>query len=137
MEQLGAAAPPPRSLAALVAVAQLAHDVPAATPRDVAAAAAYVDDSVASMPDVTRAGVHLASAAAYVALSVIGGAPYRRQTPERRARSAYTLGRVRLPVVAEFNRLTRGLGIVGAYESRSRSEASRHDDSRVAAGDSR
>lgn len=120
MEQLGADAAPPRSLAALVAVAHLARDAPDASPRELATAAGYVDTCVADMPDVTRAGVRLASAAAYVALSLIGGAPYRRQVPEQRARGAQILGRANLPMISEFNRLTRGLGLVAVYEARSR-----------------
>lgn len=118
MDHPGGDAASPRSLAALVAVAHLAHDVPDAAPAEVAAAASYVDESLAAMPDVTRAGVHVASAAAYVGLSVIGRAPYRRQSPQQQSQGAQTLGRIALPVIGEFNRLTRGLGLVGVYEAR-------------------
>lgn len=106
------------SLAALVAAAHLTHDVPDAAPAEIEAAARYVDDSLAAMPDVIRVGVRVASAAAYVVLSGIGRAPYRRQNATRRSSSAAILGRVGLPVIGEFNRLTRGLGLVAIFEQR-------------------
>lgn len=125
MDQPGGGAAPPPSLAALVAAAHLAHDVPDVSQAELLAAAAYVDDSIAAMPDVTRAGVRVASAAAWAALSLLGKAPYGRQPPDRRSRSAGSLARLGLPVLGELTRLTRGLGLVSVYEQRSRDRATR------------
>lgn len=107
-----------RSFAALVATALVQHDVPDADAAEIAAAGRYVDDCVAAMPDVTRAGVTVASGLAYVALSVIGRAPYRRQSRKTRSASAVRLAGISLPVISEFSRLTRGLGLVGVFEQR-------------------
>ncbi len=128
MDRSGRGADSPRSLAALVAVAHLANDVPDAQTAETAAAARYVDDSIAAMPDVTRAGVRVASAAAYLALSVLGRSPYRRQSPEQRARSARAMAKVAMPVVSEFNRLTRGLALVGVYEQRGHEQRGGDDE---------
>lgn len=118
MAHPGGGAEPPGSLAALVAVAQLANDVPDARPDEIAAAVRYVDAAISGMPDITRAGVLVASVAAYVVLSALGRSPYRRQSAQQRSRTARALGRLNLPVLGEFNRLTRGLGLVGVYEER-------------------
>jgi hypothetical protein len=109
-----------RSFPAQVATAFVRHDVPGVTPVEVEAAAGYVDDCLAAMPDVTRLGVSVASGAAYVVLSVLGGAPYLRQSRDTRSRSAVRLAALRLPVLSEFTRLTRGLGLVGTFERRMR-----------------
>lgn len=108
------------SVPALVATALLAHDLPDSTDQERALAAHYVDASIAAMPDVTRFGVRLASAAVYVALSAMGRAPFRRVDPRRQAELAAKLAAVPLPVLGEFSRLTRGLSLVGVYEHRSR-----------------
>ena len=79
------------------------------------------------MPDVTRLGVAMASGLAYVALSALGRAPYRRQSPERRAATAARLAETRLPVLREFGRLTRGLAIVGVVERRTRASGACRD----------
>jgi hypothetical protein len=100
----------------LVAEALLAYDVPASDAAQRRAAARYVDDSVAVMPDVTRAGVRVASTLVYGALSAMAGRPYRRLPERRRAVLAARLARLPLPLVAEFGRLTRGLGLVGYVE---------------------
>jgi len=111
------------SVPALVATALLAHDLPSSTEQERLEAAHYVDDSVAAMPDVTRAGVRLASAAVYVALSAMARAPYRRVDPQRQSELAATLAGVPLPILGEFSRLTRGLGLVGVFEHRNRALA--------------
>ncbi len=118
MTQPGGATGQARSLVALVATSLVAHDVPDATATELAAAGRYVDESLAAMPDVTRAGVTVASGVAYLALSVLGRAPYRRQSPATRSAGAVRLVRLPLPVIAEFGRLTRGLGLVGVFEHR-------------------
>jgi len=106
------------SVPALVATALLAHDVPDSRADEREAAARYVDDSVTAMPDVTRAGVRIASMAVYTALSVLGRAPYRRLSPERQSQLAVKMAGVPLPIIGEFSRLTRGLGLVGVFERR-------------------
>lgn len=111
------------SVPALVATALLAHDLPGSTEQERLVAARYVDDSVAAMPDVTRAGVRLASAAVYVALSAMARAPFRRVGPRRQSKVAATLADVPLPILGEFSRLTRGLGLVGVFEHRNRTVA--------------
>lgn len=103
---------------ALVAASLLAHDVPDATAAEQDAVAHYVMDSIAAMPDFTRLGVKVAGGAAYVALSVLARGPYRRQSAARRAELAARLVGVPLPVLGEFGRLTRGLGLVAVHESR-------------------
>jgi len=108
------------SVPALVATALLAHDLPGSTVDEQTLAANYVDDSVAAMPDVTRAGVRMASAAVYVALSVMARAPYRRVDRQQQSQLAAKLAGVPLPILGEFSRLTRGLGLVGVYEHRNR-----------------
>ncbi|MEJ7706643.1 MAG: FAD-dependent monooxygenase [Nocardioidaceae bacterium] len=74
------------------------------------------------MPDITRAGVRVASAGVYAVLSAMGGAPYRRLSPERQSQLAVRVAGLPLPVLSEFSRLTRGLGFVGVYERRHRQE---------------
>jgi hypothetical protein len=106
------------SIPSLVSAALLASDLPASTTAERAASCRYVDLSVAAMPDVTRAGVRAAAAAVYTALTVMGGRRFRRQSPERRAELATRLAAVQLPILSEFTRLTRGLGLVGVYEAR-------------------
>lgn len=101
-----------------MAAALLASDLPDTSPAEREAAARYVDDSVTGMPDVTRAGVKVASGVVYLALSVLGRAPYRCLDPRRQSALAVKIAAVPLPIVAEFSRLTRGLGLVGVFESR-------------------
>jgi hypothetical protein len=114
-----------RSLAALVARAFVEHDVPDADAAEVSLAARYVDQSLAAMPDVTRAGVMVAAGAAYLALSLLGRSPYRMQSPATRSVSAIRLADLRVPILSEFCRLTRGLGLVGIFEQRTREGAMR------------
>ena len=108
------------SIPALVATALLAHDLPDSSPAEREAAARYVDDSVTAMPDVTRAGVRLASGAVYAALSLLGRSPFRRLDLGRQSVLAARVAAVPLPILGEFSRLTRGLGLVGVFESRNR-----------------
>lgn len=111
------------SIPALVATALLDRDLPDATDAELESASRYVDDSVAAMPDITRAGVRVASTLVYAGLSLLGRAPYRRQSPLVQAELAARLVALRLPVVAEFGRLTRGLGLVGVFERRTGPDA--------------
>lgn len=108
----------PGSVPALVATALLAHDLPGSTPDERDAAARYVDDCVDAMPDFTRFGVKVSGAAVYLALSAMGRTSYRRLPEADRARLAARLMNTSLPILGEFGRLTRGLGLVGVHEAR-------------------
>jgi hypothetical protein len=103
--------------AAVVADALLSLDRPAWSTTDRAAARLYVAESVASMPDSTRWGVHAVGAVVYGLASALGGRPLDRQTPETRARVTRAVLRLPVPGVAEYARLTRGLGLVGAIDA--------------------
>lgn len=117
---------PPRdeanNVVALVTQSMLHHDLPDATADEVTAAIDFVEDSVAAMPDVTRFGVRLASIVVYTLLSIQARAPFRRLPLGRRATVAHALAGKPLPIIGEFFRLTRGLGLVGAFEARSSME---------------
>lgn len=106
------------SVPALVTESLLRHDLPASTWEERDAAARYVDDCVAAMPDFTRFGVRVAGAAAYSVLCVMARGSYRRRSEHERARLAARLASVPLPVLGEFGRLTRGLGLVAVHEQR-------------------
>ncbi len=107
---------------ALVATALLAHDLPDSAPEEREEAARYVDDSVAAMPDVTRAGVRVASVAVYAALSVLGRGSFRGLSARRQSDLVARLAAVPLPILGEYARLTRGLGLVGVFENRHRQD---------------
>jgi hypothetical protein len=102
----------------LVAAAFVAHDVPDSTPAERVAAARYVDEMVAAMPDLMRVGVHVASGMAYAVLSGLGHRPFRDLDEVRRSDLVARLGDIQLPVLGEFGRLTRGLGLARVYETR-------------------
>ena len=106
------------SVPALVASSLLRHDLPDVSPQECDAAAHYIDDSVAGMPDVTRFGVRIAGGAAYAALCVFARGSYRRSPEQQRAELAARLVGVPLPVLGEFGRLVRGLGLVAVHEHR-------------------
>lgn len=106
------------SVPALVTADLLRHDLPDSTWEERDAASRYVDDSVAAMPDFTRFGVRIAGAAAYAALCVMARGSYRRRSESDRALLAARLAGVPLPILGEFGRLTRGLGLVAVHESR-------------------
>ena len=103
----------------LVAVALLARDLPDTTDAERRGAAAYVDRSVAAMPDTTRLGLRVASGVMVVLLSVVGRGWFPGLDPGARARAAARVSTLRVPVVGEYVKLTRGLALVSVYESRS------------------
>jgi hypothetical protein len=107
-----------RSLPFLLTQALVRNDIPDATYDEVEAAAAQVAASIAKMPDVTRLGVRVTATALNAALSAYSGRPFSRLPVERQQVLATRLSRTSLPVLTEFVRLTRGLGIVSVYESR-------------------
>ncbi len=113
------------SVPALVASSLLLVDLPDSTPEEREGAGRHVDDSVAAMPDFTRFGVRVAGAAAYGVLCVLARGSYRRRPEAERARLAARLTGVPLPVLGEFGRLTRGLGLAAVHEGRNPTTAAR------------
>ena len=75
--------------------------------------------SVAAMPDVLRMGVAGVSLVAGVVLSLLERGDFAAAPIERQAELARRLSVLPVPGLAEFVRLTRGLGLVSLYESRS------------------
>ena len=110
---------PTRSLPAAVTVALVSGDLRDATDAELSAAAAHVEASIAGMPDAMRLGVRMVSAVAGVVLLVLGRRPFVRQPLPVQQRLLAVLVRIPLPGVAEFVRLTRGLGLVSVFEGRS------------------
>jgi hypothetical protein len=107
-----------RSLPFLLTRALVRNDIPDASDDEVEAAAAKVQASIDAMPDVTKLGLRLTSTALNVALTACLREPYGRLSPERQQAIANRLADTSLPILTEFVRLTRGLGIVSVYESR-------------------
>jgi hypothetical protein len=83
-----------------------------------------VHDSLGAMPDTLRFGVNGVSLLAEGALLVLGRADFRSQPTARRVGLARRLSALPLPGMAEFARLTRGLGLVSLYEGRDAAAAS-------------
>ena len=106
------------SVPALVARSLLAVTLPDSTREEREDAGRYVEDSVAAMPDFTRFGVKVAGAATYGLLCVLARGSYRARPERDRGRLAERLAGVSLPVLGEFGRLTRGLGLVAVHERR-------------------
>jgi len=77
-----------------------------------------VSHSVSAMPDLLAVGVRGVSAVAGGALFVLGRGDFRRQSRDRQVALSERLATLPLPGVAEYVRLTRGLGLVALYESR-------------------
>jgi hypothetical protein len=107
-----------RSLPFLLTRALVRNDIPDATEDEIEAAAAKVVASIESMPDVTRFGVRVTATALNAALTAYCRAPFGRLPAERQQVAANRLAGISLPILSEFVRLTRGLGIVSVYESR-------------------
>lgn len=101
-----------------MATALLVHDVPDSTVEERDLAGRYVADSVAAMPDFTRFGVRVTGAVVYVVLSLLAARPFRSLPERRRTAVALKLTRFSVPLLGEFVRLTRGLGLVAVYERR-------------------
>jgi hypothetical protein len=109
---------PQGGLAATVAAA-LVHGDTDATAQEVAEVRASVARSVSAMPDLLRLGVGGVSLVAGVVLSVLERGGMAAAPLERQAELAGRLSALPIPGMAEFVRLTRGLGVVSLYESRS------------------
>jgi hypothetical protein len=107
-----------RSLPFLLTRALVRNDIPDATDDEVEAAAAKVQASIESMPDVTRFGVRITATALDAGLAAYCGESFGRLSPKRQKALAIRLADTSLPILTEFVRLTRGLGIVSVYECR-------------------
>lgn len=70
------------------------------------------------MPDLMRLGVQIAGTVSYVVLSLLALRPFRRVAVARQAALVARLAKVSLPVVGEYIRLTRGLGLAAVVEAR-------------------
>ena len=107
-----------RSLPFLLTRALVRNDIPDATDDEVEAAAAKVQASIESMPDVTRFGVRITATALDAGLTAYLGESFGRLSQKRQQALAIRLADTSLPILTEFVRLTRGLGIVSVYECR-------------------
>lgn len=113
-------------VAVLVATAFAHRDAASGGPPDSSgteAVAIHVEASIAAMPDVTRAGVRVAGVLVWCVLSAIGRAPLGAQPPARRAAAVGRLAGWRVPLLAEYVRLTRGLAAAAGYEHADRAAA--------------
>ena len=92
----------------------LTVDLPDAEPGTVRAVAADAAAHAAGMPDLTRFGVRIVGALVLVTCVLPAGGHLARLPARRRGRM---LGRVgRLPLLGEYMRLARGVGLVCYYE---------------------
>ena len=71
------------------------------------------------MPDTLRFGVRMAGLASSGLLSLLGRGRFRTLPADRQRAAVAKFADLSLPVVGEYVRLTRGLGLVSVYESRS------------------
>lgn len=104
-------------LAAGVAAALLRGDTDA-TEVELAFVHDSVADSVDAMPDFLRTGVRGVSAFARLVLFGLERRRFEVVPAERQTALAGRLSLLPLPGIAEFVRLTRGLGLVSLYEAR-------------------
>jgi hypothetical protein len=92
-----------------------------ASPCEVDQVHGSVAESIGAMPDFLRwgvSGVSLLAGAVLFTLARLDRADDGTAPAERRAEQVGRLSRMPLPGLAEFVRLTRGLGLVSLYESR-------------------
>ncbi|MCD4534817.1 hypothetical protein LRP67_12050 [Nocardioides sp. cx-169] len=71
---------------------------------------------LASLPDATRAGVRLAQSVVTLGAGVLGRRPYGRLEADARAHVVRRLAASRVPLVAEYFRLVRGVALVIHFE---------------------
>jgi len=90
---------------------------------EVEEAGRYVEESVQGMPDTLRLGVRTAAGVCGVLLVALGGGRLRRLPDARRRAAVSRLAGLPLPVVGEYVRMVRGLGLVSVYEGRSSTDA--------------
>jgi hypothetical protein len=86
---------------------------------EVEEAGRYVEESVQGMPDTLRLGVRTAAGVCGGLLAALGGGRFRRLPDARRRAAVSRLAGLPLPVVGEYVRMVRGLGLVSVYEGRS------------------
>lgn len=92
----------------------LTWEVPGAGDDDVRAAASLASDHAAGMPDFNRFGVRVAGAVA-VAVCLLPARGHLARLPAgRRGRLVARLGP--FPLVGEYVRLARGMGLVAYYD---------------------
>ncbi len=92
----------------------LTWEVPGAADDDVRAAARLAAEHAAGMPDLSRFGVRVAGAAT-VAVCLLPARGHLARLPAgRRGRLVAGLGR--FPLVGEYVRLARGVGLVSYYD---------------------
>jgi hypothetical protein len=106
-------------LARDVTRALVSVDVEQVGPHEVDAAGRYVQESIENMPDTLRFGVRTAGTACLGLLTVLGRGRFSGLPEARRREAVSGLARLSLPVVGEYVRLVRGLGLVSVYEGRS------------------
>ena len=102
------------SLFEVVVEGLLAVDLPDAGDDTIRAVAADAAALAAGMPDVTRLGVRLAGALLWSACLVPARGHLAQLPAQRRGRLLARVGR--LPVVGEYLRLARGIGLVCYYD---------------------
>ena len=92
----------------------LSVDVPDADAATVQAVAAAAAEHAAGMPDVTRLGVRAVGALVLVACVLPARGHVARLPAQRRGRLLTRVGR--LPLLGDYIRLARGVGLVCYYE---------------------
>ena len=90
----------------------LTHDLPDASPEQLAALGRATALHLQSLPDGTRAGVRVAQGVVSVCAGLLGRRPYSRMSAADRAEVTHRLAEGRLPLVAEYFRLVRGVALV-------------------------
>jgi hypothetical protein len=92
----------------------LAVDVPEVDETILRAAASAAAAQAAGMPDLTRLGVRLVGTLVLAVCLLPARGNLARLPAERRGRLVAKLGR--LPLIGEYVRLARGLGLVSYYD---------------------
>ena len=96
----------------------LVVDLPDAGDDTIRAVAADAAALAAGMPDLTRLGVRVAGALLWSACLVPARGPLARLPAQRRGRLLVRVAR--LPLVGEYLRLARGIGLVCYYDRAAR-----------------
>ncbi len=94
----------------------LASDLPLLAGAEAASVGRETALHLTSLPDGTRAGVWVAQGVVSVAAGVLGGRPYSCMTLQARGEVVARLAAGRLPLVAEYFRLVRGVALVLHHE---------------------
>lgn len=94
----------------------LSSDLPLLPDTEAAVVGNATARHLAALPDSTRAGVWVAQGVVSVGASVLGRRPYSRMSSHDRGEAVRRLAAGRLPLVAEYFRLVRGVALVLRYE---------------------